>query len=210
MKIGKSTSENNFKTIKPNKKAEKSEKALENTDKVDIQKDSKPETPGFFDKVKNFYNERIKGSYDNLDYKTKSKIKGGAVGAAAGGVAGYIAGGLQESKEVVITRTYPVPVMDDKNLGEIPRDWYQNDWSGWDHGPDSHAHDYAPKGWRSIVEEGPRFDSEGKIVTVDKTETLSSSRYGRLPATLLGMTIGTVAGVLGSVAINLISGFDEY
>ncbi len=209
MKINNTVSENKFSGVKFDKQNKPSQESAENTDKVDIKKEDQKESPGFFDKVKTFYKEKIKGGYENLDYKTKSGITGGTIGAVAGGVAGYMAGGLQESKEVVITRTYPVPVTENKNLGQIPNDFYQNDWSGWDHGPDSHAHDYAPRGWRTITETGPKFDAERQPVMVDKTETISSQRYGRVPGTILGVAIGAVAGVLGSVAFNLISRFNE-
>jgi len=123
-------------------------------DSVDIKGNQKPEEKNFLqrfsDNVKSFYKEHIVGTYENMTPAGKCALHGAAIGGVVGGAGGYLAGALQESKEVVITRTYPVPVTENRNLGEIPKDWYQNDWSGWDRGPIQHDHDYAPRGWENV------------------------------------------------------------
>jgi len=182
-------------------------------DKVEINKDGKPEGDNFLQKtagkIKDFYKKSIVGTYQNMDEGGKAALHGVAIGTAVGGVAGYAAGALQDVKAVEITRTYPVPVMENRNLGQIPRDFYQNDWSGWDHGPDSHAHDYAPKGWENVNREAPVLDTGKNPVMASKTETISSQTYGKVGGTIMGCAIGAVAGLLGGVAFNLIRHFGD-
>lgn len=226
MQVNKTSFDPTYSKINVNRKNPETSSLSEQGDTVDI-KQGESQEGGFIQKTKDFckkagnaiasvpgkvsefYQTKIKGGYDNLDYRTKFKIKGAAIGGAAGAVAGFVAGELQNSKNVVITRTYPVPETYSKDMGQIPKDFYQNDWSGWDHGPDSHAHDHAPNGWRNIYETSPRLDAEGHPVMKDVTETIESKRYGRFSATILGAAIGTVAGFLGSIAIDVIKHFDE-
>lgn len=181
-------------------------------DKVEIHKEEKPESENFLqkaaDKIKDFYNKSIVG-YQNMDECGQSALHGAVIGTAIGGVGGYAAGAMQEGKAVEITRTYPVPVMENKNLGQIPRDWYQNDWSGWDHGPVSHSHDYAPKGWENVNREAPVFDTGKNPVMTSKTETISSQPYGKVEGTIIGCAIGAVTGLLGGIAFNLIRHFGD-
>jgi len=191
------------------KKKENMEEQVQ-SDKVEIMENK--EEKGFFgrmgDKIKNFYEKSIKGTCEDMDYKTKHKIIGGTIGGIVGGVGGYVAGELQEAKNVTITRTYPVPVMDNKNLGQIPADWYQRDWM-FDTGPNSHSSDYAPRGWETVTREGPRLDSSGSPVMMDKTETLNSQIYNKVGGTVMCAGIGVVVGVLSSVAIDIISHFGD-
>jgi hypothetical protein len=180
-------------------------------DKVEINKNG--EEKNFLqktaDKVKDFYNKSIVGTYQNMDDREKSALKGAAIGTVAGGVAGYAAGALQESSAVQITRSYPVPVMENKNLGQVPSSWYQHDWSGWDSGAQSHAHDYAPSGWSAVTKEAPVLDTSGNPVMTTKTETISSQAYGKIGGTLMGCGIGAVAGLLGGIAFNMIHHFGD-
>ena len=128
---------------------------------------------------------------------------GAAVGGAVGAAAGYVAGKLQEKQNVVITRTYPVPVTEEKYMGEIPKDWTQNDWSGIDFGPESRP-DNSPDGKTSVYRTAPVLNSDGKPVMTDKTETLESKRYSKTSGAFIGAGIGAAAGVLASIAIQLI------
>ena len=127
---------------------------------------------------------------------------GAAVGGAVGAAAGYLSGKLQEKQNVVINRTYPVPVTEEKYMGEIPKDWTQHDWSI-DFGPD-HRPDSSPDGNTSVYRTAPVLTSDGKPVMTDKTETLESKRYSTTSGAFIGAGIGAAAGALASIAIQLI------
>jgi len=128
---------------------------------------------------------------------------GAAVGTVIGAAAGYMAGKIQENKNVVITRTYPVPVTEEKYMGEIPSDWTQYDWTGFDFGP-HHSPDSSPNGKTSVVKTAPVLNEEGKPVMTDKTETIESKKYTKVSGAAIGAAIGAAAGALASVAIQLI------
>ena len=128
---------------------------------------------------------------------------GAAVGGAVGAAAGYIAGKMQEKKNVTITRTYPVPVSENKYMGEIPDDWTQHDWSGMDFGPD-HSPNSSPDGNVSVYRTAPVLDENGEPVMSDKTETLESKKYSKTSGAFIGAGVGAVAGLLASVAFQLI------
>ncbi len=128
---------------------------------------------------------------------------GAAVGSAVGALAGYFAGKLQEDKNVSITRTYPVPVTENKYLGEIPSDWTQHDWSGINFGPNHSPHS-SPSGTTGINRTAPVLDANGKPVMTDKTETLDSKKYSKVSASFIGAGVGAFAGALAGIAFQLI------
>lgn len=99
---------------------------------------------------------------------------GASVGGIVGGVAGFIVGQAQSARNVTITRTYPIPDMYSKHLGQIPASFNQYDW-GWGSGwfPPSPPPD-GSHGWEQVYRNAPHLDAQGHPVMVDHTQTLSS------------------------------------
>lgn len=153
------------------------------------------------DGIKDFYEDKIVGGWEATDYR----VKGSSIGVIVGATTGYIAGLQEDAHNVTVTKTYGVPLTKDINLGKVPNDWYQDDRGSFDHGPDKHDLQYAPKGWVEIHRDDPILDQRGKPVLIDKTETLHSQKFSSLATTLMGVGIGATAGFLASIAIKILA-----
>lgn len=167
--------------------------------------DDSEEAGGFAErtlhKVRDFFEDKVVGTWKEADYRAKGSVVGAGVGAAVG----YIAGLQEEAHNVVVQKTYPVPMTQDRNLGNIPTDWYQNDAGHGDPGPIKHSPDYAPKGQTEIHRSAPILDPRGNPLMTDKTETLQSLKFNSAVTTLLGVTIGAAAGFLAAIALRLVN-----
>jgi len=153
------------------------------------------------DGIKDFYEDKIVGTWEATDYR----VKGSSIGVIVGATAGYIAGMQEDAHNVTVTKTYGVPLTKDINLGKIPNDFYQDDRGHYDHGPNQHDLQYAPNGWNEIHRDDPILDQRGKPVLIDKTETLHSQKFSSLATTIMGVGIGAIAGLLASIAMKMLS-----
>ena len=121
-------------------------------------------------------------------------FKSTAVGAGVGAAVGFGAAMLEQAKSANITRTYMAPVMENKNLGSIPRDHYE--WNhGWDWADPTDYRDHSPKGTESVIRPVPVLDANGEPTFEAVTETIDSRRFG--------ITTGVVGGALTGAGIGL-------
>ncbi|RQW91337.1 MAG: hypothetical protein EHM79_00900 [Geobacter sp.] len=155
--------------------------------------------------MKDFFEDKVVGTWNDADYR----VKGTIIGAGVGATAGYIAGFQEESHNVVVTKTYLVPMTKDRNLGSIPAYWYQDDSGRGDPGPDAHSLEYSPNGWVEVHRDAPRLDGLGQPMMNTRTETLHSMKFNSFATTFMGIGLGMAAGFLTSIAIRLLNELRE-
>lgn len=168
------------------------------------------------EKVKNFINEDIKGAGTfkekaeaNLDFTTKAAIAGGVIGAGAGAAVGYQVGKAEMETAVKSHEVWKEPVMERKNLGYIPDDYYSPArwWWGDSWGNNHVRYDDQGKvtSGQSVIRDVPVYEADGtpKMKTVEGN--ISSQRYGVAGAALGLAAIGGIAGTAAGIAVGLIN-----
>jgi hypothetical protein len=162
---------------------------------------------GFLDRVADWIERKV-DDFDNAEFGTKLKAGTTAGGALLGGTVGYLAGQAQAERQVVITRTYPVPDLESRHLGRIPSDYNEYDWGGGWWGPSHHGSD-GSHGWDNVHRDAPRYDGQGQVVMKQQTETLSSKQFGPVLGAVTGAALGAGVGFLGGVAIDVLMHFRD-
>lgn len=161
------------------------------------------------DGISGFISENIIGptgqfaGYVKKDFGAQCMVAGGIVGGATGAFIGYEASGYEEANALQHNLTWQEPTMQNKNLGDIPSDYYS--WSQWDYHTYKYDENMRLTGGDAVNRQAPIYDGQGKPVMHDVTRTIDSKRFSRFGGTALGMGLGVVAGVMGGFAVALIS-----
>lgn len=167
------------------------------------------------EKIKNFINEDIKGTKnlkaqadEGIDFTTKAAIAGGIIGAGASAAVGYQVGKTEVEAAVKSHEVWKEPVMESKNLGHIPDDYYSPAGWWWGDSWGNHVR-YDDQGkvtsGQSVIRDVPVYEADGtpKMKTVEGN--ISSRRYGIADATLGLAVIGGIAGTAAGIAVGLIN-----
>jgi len=121
-------------------------------------------------------------------------LGGAVVGAGAGAVLGAVAGGREMASQEVHSRTWSVPVTEQRYLGDIPADHY--DWFyPW--------HDDWSHGSSSVHREAPVLGRDGTPQMQNVSDTFETGRYGPVAGGILGGMIGAGVGVASGVAVGV-------
>lgn len=168
--------------------------------------------PGMFHRVGDFIKREITGeekegekegtwSNSTLDYVTKGGVTGGLLGAGMGAAA-HFAG-----KDKTMTYKYEVPVMEQKEIGQIPQNHVAADKVMGD--PKFVQPDGKPvKGMGyKVMGEVPKRGLLGGIQMEEKTGEVTAQGHSLVASVLGGAVIGTVAGVVAGIALKIINGF---
>ncbi|MCE1246509.1 MAG: hypothetical protein LWY06_07695 [Firmicutes bacterium] len=136
------------------------------------------------------------------DFGTAAMTAGGLVGGAAGAYLGYDAAIKEAANMKSETLTWQEPVMQSKNLGGIPSDYFS--WSTFDFHSEKFDANGRLMGDSQVYRDVPVFNQDGTVRMHDVTETIDSKRFGVFGGVSMGVIIGTTAGVLGGLAVSLI------
>ena len=165
-------------------------------------------------KIKSFVSENITGkgsaaeaAGDADDFTAKAALAGGILGAGAGGAIGYAAGKIDEARATSTHETWQEPVMERKNLGTIPHDYYTSDdwYSGWSHETVHFDDKGTVAGGEPVYRDAPVYNADGSLKMKTVEANIDSKRYGIFGGTFFGVILGGIGGTLGGVAVGLIN-----
>ena len=164
---------------------------------------------GAWHRIGDFIKREISGDKDSgsegtwsnstLDYVTRGGVTGSLLGAGMGAAAHYV------SKDKISSFKYEVPVMEQKEIGQIPQNHVAADKVMGD--PKYVTPEGKPvKGTGvKVMGEVPKRGLLGGIQMEEKTGEATWQGHSLLASVLGGALIGTFAGVLAGVALKIIN-----
>lgn len=126
-------------------------------------------------------------------------VTGTVLGAGVGAYLGIRSGGIEHSANVTNTRTWSVPVYENKTLGHIPDGYYEH----------KHLLQWGPESGNGRPEtvpvdgKVPVYNSDGSIRMQDHSETFQSQRYGKVVGGIAGGAIGAGVGLAAGVGLGI-------
>lgn len=136
-----------------------------------------------------------------VDFAGNSALVGTVAGAGIGAWLGAEAGRAELGNQEVHTRNWMVPVTQSQHLGDIPRDWYEWNWSGWGW-PSNGRNDWS-HGSEAVYRQVPLYNADGSVRMEETSETFTTNRYGPIAGGIIGGVVGAGVGLAAGVAVGV-------
>lgn len=135
---------------------------------------------------------------------SKNVTTGLLVGTAAGAAIGGFSGWMEQAKGGEVTREWDIPVTEEKLMGYIPPQSYENtsrsrpsDWSN-------------AEATKPVYRDVPVYDANGEPSVKKTSGSFDTTRFGPVTGALVGGVVGAGAGIATGVAMSVIQKIAAY